>query len=322
MGDRLKYERFLWFHGRVKAGRHPNSVHLAEEFELSQRTAQRDIEFMRDNLKAPLEYSHEKKGYYYHDGSYELPALWFSEENIMALALAVRLASSIPDTKIKHKLCEFLQQVFHLQDAFKNICLEKISEKISVKNIEYSRVDEGYFHEIIDALFSESPVAIAYYSPHTNKRTLRTILPLHLIHYMGSWHIIAFCTKRRGLRDFALSRIKSVNRVAEEIALPPNLPSIKEYTRKNFGIMQGDETQEVCLKFSPAIAEWMTEQIWHPLQKLSFDSEGGLLMRFPVADFREIKRRILSYGADVKVLSPKSLARDLKDEIKRMGEVY
>lgn len=322
MGDRLKYERFLWFHGRVKAGRYPNSARLAEEYEISQRTAQRDIEFMLDNLKAPLKYSHEKKGYYYHDGSYELPALWFSEENIMAIALAVRLASSIPDTRIKHKLCEFLQHAFHLQDSYKNICLEKISDKISVKNIEYSRVDEGFFHEIIDALFRESPVAIAYYSPHTNKETLRTILPLHLIHYMGSWHIIAFCTKRKGLRDFALSRIKSVNHSTEKIILPADLPSIKEYTRKNFGIMQGDETQDVCLRFTPAVAEWIAEQIWHPLQKLSFDSEKGILMRFPVADFREIKRRILSYGSDVKVISPKKLAAEIKGEINKMGKVY
>lgn len=57
MGDRLKFERFLWFHERVKATGYPNAAHLSEKFEISPRTAQRDIEFMRDRMFAPLLYS-------------------------------------------------------------------------------------------------------------------------------------------------------------------------------------------------------------------------------------------------------------------------
>jgi predicted DNA-binding transcriptional regulator YafY len=48
------YERFLWFHNQVKAEKYPNSRTLAEKSELSRKTAQRDIEFMRDRLGAPL----------------------------------------------------------------------------------------------------------------------------------------------------------------------------------------------------------------------------------------------------------------------------
>ncbi|MEW6108971.1 MAG: YafY family protein [Nitrospirota bacterium] len=322
MGDRLKYERFLWFHGRVRSEKYPNASQLAERYEISPRTAQRDIEFMRDSLNAPLEYSHEKRGYFYNDRSYELPAHWFSEENIMALALAVRLASTIPDAGIKNKLCDFIEKITDIQGSDRKLCIENISEKISVKNIEYSRVDEKYFHEIVSALFQKKPVSIAYYSPHTNKKSVRTVLPLHLIHYMGSWHVIAFCTIRKNLRNFALSRIKSVSPTIEEIKLPGGLPSIKEYTRKHFGIMQSGETKEVRLRFSPSVAEWVLEQVWHPLQKVSFDDEGGLIMQFPVADFREIKRRILSHGSDVKVISPEELAREIREEIKKMGKIY
>lgn len=98
MSDRLKYERFLWFHSQVKAGKFPNAVNLAENFELSGRTAQRDIEFIRDHrLDAPLQYNHQHRGYCYTDDSYELPTLWINESNILALSLPVRLASTIPD---------------------------------------------------------------------------------------------------------------------------------------------------------------------------------------------------------------------------------
>jgi predicted DNA-binding transcriptional regulator YafY len=63
MPAKIVYERFLWFHNQVKAEKYPNSRILAERFELSQKTAQRDIEFMRDRLKAPLVYVPNKRSY-------------------------------------------------------------------------------------------------------------------------------------------------------------------------------------------------------------------------------------------------------------------
>jgi predicted DNA-binding transcriptional regulator YafY len=322
MGDRLTYERFLWFHGRVKAGRYPNARHLAEHYEISRRTAQRVIGFMQDRLKAPLAYDKPRNGYFYTQEGYELPPQWISEEDVIALALAVRLASSVPDTGVKSQLCKIFDTIFISKGGPPKLCHESICEKISVKNIEYSKVDERFFHEIVNALFLEKPVSIAYYSPHSRKKSERTILPLHLMHYMGSWHIIAYCSQKKELRDFALSRIKAISMSAEKITLPENLPSIKEYTRKTFGIMQGDEAREICLKFAPSVARWVSEQIWHPEQKVSSEKDGGLVLIFPVADFREVKRRILSFGAEVRVVWPEDLARALKEEIERMGKIY
>jgi len=322
MSDRLKYERFLYFHDRVKANLYPNARNLADEYEISNRTAQRDIEFMRDRLNAPLEYDHRKRGYFYSDSSYELPSLWGTEDNIVALALAVRLASSIPDTEIKQKLCELLKRILNLRYKDEKLCFDDISENISVKNVEYSRVDEELFHEAVNALFHKQPLTIAYYSPHKDEKTVRTILPLHLLQYMGSWHLIAYCTKRRWIRDFMISRIKQLTPASKEITLPENLPSIKEYIRKNFGIMQGGDAKEVCLKFTPSVAVWVQEQIWHPSQKVSFEKDGSLIMKFQVADFREIKRKILSYGANVRVIMPQKLAVEIKEEIEGMGRIY
>jgi predicted DNA-binding transcriptional regulator YafY len=321
MGDRLKYERFLWFHGRVKARTYPNARTLADEFELSCRTAQRDIEFMRDRMRAPLHYSSEHKGYAYTDSSFELPRLRLTEENIIAIALAVRLASSLPDAGMKQSLCSFLDDLLG-RTARPGLCSTDVAELISVKNIEYSEVSAPYFPGIAEALLKNLPLEIRYSSPHKKETTTRIILPLHLLLYMGSWHLIAWCSLKKGFRDFVVSRIGAVAPHVGALALPKNLPSVKEYVRKNFGIMQGEKGMTVKLRFSPAVAAWVREQVWHPAQKSTFGKDGSLTLGFPVADFREIRRRILFYGADAKVLSPKALALDLKQEIKRMGKVY
>ena len=230
MSDRLKYERFLWFHGQIKAGRFPHAGNLADNFELSGRTAQRDIEFIRDRLDAPLQYHRDKPGYCYSDTSYELPSLWIRESNILALSLAVRLTSTIPDQALKDQLCRLIDRIPLGTGDKSTSCLERLSSRISVKNIEYSQVDRGNFWQTFEALFAATSLHIVYYSLHTDTTIMRTIHPLHLMHYMGSWHLIAWCGTRMDLRNFALSRIRTSSVARENLTLPEDLPELKEYT--------------------------------------------------------------------------------------------
>jgi predicted DNA-binding transcriptional regulator YafY len=161
-----------------------------------------------------------------------------------------------------------------------------------------------------------------YYSPHNDEATNRDILPLHLLHYMGTWHIIAHCALKNGLRDFVLSRIRSVTPSAHVVQVREPASSVKEYIRKNFGIMTGSESFEVCLRFSPAVSPWLAEQVWHPAQQMRWEDGKTLCLTFPVADFREVKREILKYGAQVEVLTPETLREEVKREIENMGNLY
>lgn len=322
MGKKLAYERYHWFHGQVKAGRHPNARLLSEKFEVSQKQAQRDIEFIRDRLDAPLVYKYPQRGYEYDDISYELPPIWFKEDELLALCLALRLASTLPDQTLKKSLHAILEKFLTFRFLDSPPSMEEIEKKVSVKNIEYYKVDESVFHRVIDSLFRNGPLMISYYSPHKRELTKRVIQPLHLLCYMGSWHVIAFCTLKNELRDFALSRIRTIEPSSKPVPLPVPLPSIKEYIRENFGIMSGSESIEVCLRFSPEIADWISEQVWHSDQEIYPNEDKSICLKFPVADLREIRREILKYGANVEVLSPLQLRDEIKSEIKKMRRIY
>lgn len=318
MSERLKFERFVWFHTLVKQLRYPNSRNLVEEFEISERTAQRDIDFMRCNLQAPLVFDHCRNGYHYTDDAFEIPVHWLDEDNLLALALATRLASTIPDTAAKDDLCRLIGRMLRLSRNEGYACLDRLGDKVSVKNIEYARVDEQYFRLIVRALFDECALHITYRSPHSGTVTERTVQPLHLMHYMGSWHLLAWCAGKEALRDFALARLQAVELAAGPMQVPDNLPAIKELTRRHFGIMQGETTTTVTLRFSSHIAPRILEQIWHPEQQTSSEPAGSLLLSFPTADFRELIRNILSYGAEVRVVEPQELGDLVREEIEKM----
>jgi len=323
MTRKLSYERYAWFHGRIRAGTFPNAVKLAAEFGISPRQAQRDLEFMQERLHAPLRYNPGQRGYEYENNCYELPPVWLTQEELQALSLSLRLAAAIPDRKIKTALRELVEQILPARSAAA-IPLDPatLDEKVSIKNIAYYRVPEATFHAVTAALFGDLALKIAYHSPYADETTERIIRPLHLLCYMGNWHLIAFCGLRREMRDFAVSRILSVEPYTRTLPLPPGLSPPKEFIRRNFGLIAGDVSTTATLRFSPAIAPLVAQQQWHEAQQTALSADGFLTMSFPVSGFAEITREILKYGADVEVLAPEELRNAVKTEIGRMGKIY
>ena len=97
------YQRLIWFHNRVVENAYPNAGTLAEQFEISNRQAQRDIEYMRDSMNAPLLYCARKRGYLY-EKEYVLPSFFLSEsekETVRLLAKQSKELSSFGYGKYK-----------------------------------------------------------------------------------------------------------------------------------------------------------------------------------------------------------------------------
>lgn len=322
MSWQLVYERFMWFDARVKARAHPNAAALAARFEISPKTAQRAIAFMRDRLGAPLEYVPGRRGYRYLDEAYELPGAWIGGEELTALMVAYRLASTVPDQALKRSCGSILKRVLERHGAAAALSMEALEEKISVKNIGYYRTEDRVFHQVLEHLLAGTALGVEYYSPHRDETTRRDILPLHLLHYMGTWHIIAHCGMKNDLRDFVLSRIRGLCPAEGPIVSPHTPAAVKAYVRRHFGIMRSPATHQVRLRFAAAAAPWVAEQVWHPAQDAQSEPDGALTLSFPAADFREVKREILRYGAQVEVLAPPALREELKREIGAMHDLY
>jgi predicted DNA-binding transcriptional regulator YafY len=215
-----------------------------------------------------------------------------------------------------------MEKVLAQRSADARPSLRDLEEKVSVKNVAYSKVPKTVFHAVVTALFGERTLKITYRTPHKNETTERTVRPLHLLCYMGNWHLIAFCGLRGQIRDFALSRILSVQTSLEPLDLPPGLPPIKSHIRKNFGVIAGGRSTEVVLRFTPEVSPWVAEQEWHEAQEVSVDKDGSLRLSFPVSGFVEVAREILKFGAAVEVVEPKQLRDTIREEIRKMGTLY
>ena len=57
--------RMMKFHEWLMENRYPNCRQMAEEFEVSAKTVQRDVNFMRDRMSLPIEYDKGRFGFRY-----------------------------------------------------------------------------------------------------------------------------------------------------------------------------------------------------------------------------------------------------------------
>lgn len=67
--------RMLRLHERLMENRYPNCRQMAEEFEVAAKTVQRDINFMRDQMRLPIEYDKARFGFHYSRPVVALPAM-------------------------------------------------------------------------------------------------------------------------------------------------------------------------------------------------------------------------------------------------------
>lgn len=72
--------RIQWLHKKITEMSYPNAKRLAERFNISHRQAQRDVDFLRVKLNAPLAYDYEHKGFYY-TSEFALPVVLTSANN-------------------------------------------------------------------------------------------------------------------------------------------------------------------------------------------------------------------------------------------------
>jgi len=79
---------------------------------------------------------------------------------------------------------------------------------------------------------------------------------------------------------------------------------------------------DVELRFAPAVASRVLEATWHPSQRVERETDGSLRWTATVAGTIEIRLWILSWGADVEVIGPEELRRDVAATLERASQRY
>ncbi|GAM10342.1 hypothetical protein OR1_02631 [Geobacter sp. OR-1] len=319
MGEQLYLERFIWFDDKVRQGKYPNATTLAEKFEVDKKTAQRSIEHFRDRIFAPLEYDPVKKGYYYYE-KFEIPVARLSQNELLALLISKKLLSDASPGPLGEELNKVVDKLGTMIAAGMPGTISP-DQAFSFRWNGFYPSDSIFFSIVSSALLQGRLLSFCYYSPTSSACTMRTVEPHHLVNYMGTWHLVAWCRLRNEWRDFLLSRMSLCQ--AEEIRFEFRPETEwRPHLDETFGIFQNKERFDVTLRFTPERAKWIVGEIWHPEQVVELQEDGYLVMTIPVSHHAEILMEILRHGAQVEILRPDWLRAKIVEEARALAELY
>ena len=320
MGNQLYLERFIWFDNEVRNNRYPNATRLAEQFEISPKTAHRHLDHFRDRLLAPLEYDQSRKGFYYTDPTYQLPIMKLSQDELLALLISRKLITEASAGSLGEELGHISAKLGSLLAA--NLPGKAHPEEaFSFRWKGINPTEPVIFQNVTSALIQGKLLTFCYYSPSSSACTMRTVEPHHMVNYLGTWHLIAFCHLRNDWRDFVLGRMTLCKVENDSFAIKEK-QQWQPFLNDTFGIFQTKRSFNVKLKFSPERSRWIRGEIWHEGQTEEMQDDGSMIMIIPVSHEAEIMMEILKHGSHVEVLEPEWLREKVATELRKAADSY
>jgi len=306
----------------IRDGRFPNATRAAGELKVHPRTVHRDIEFLRDSLRAPLEYSRQMNGYFYREKDYALPLLRLTEGELVACFLAEQLLEQYKGTPYAADLATAFGKITSALPEKISIDLSHLKEAISFRPAATSHSEIGVFRQLARSVRESRQLELLYWSAWRNETCRRVVDPYHLAAVRGDWYLVAYCHLREDVRMFVPGRIRKIKETGQQFERPADF-QIGEYLDVSFRTVRGTgQPQIVRLRFRPTAARYIRERTWHPTEKVEIKKDGSLEMTFKVNHLLEVRRWVLSWGTECEVLAPAQLRDDVARELLMTARQY
>jgi predicted DNA-binding transcriptional regulator YafY len=321
--SRPPLERMMRMHQRLKAGRYPNCRKLADELEVSSKTVQRDIDFMRYRLGLPIEYDQLHFGFYYTEPVSSFPNIEISEGELIALYVGQKALAQYKGTSFEAPLSTAFRKITDgLRDTI-SVTWSDFDSAISFRSTGRTVADVHLFEQLSHAVFKQLEVRFDYKKPGAARYEQRYVQPYHLGCVENLWYLFAFDLDRAQLRTFALPRIRNV-RVSKARFRRPVEFSIGQYLEQSFGVFAKPTKAKyaVRISFDAFAAPRIGERQWHPSQKLKQLRNGGIELSLTLGNLEEIERWTLSWGSHAEVLGPTELKQRIAKTVSALADTY
>ena len=314
--SRPPLERMLRIHQAIHAGGFPNASTLARELEVSTKSIQRDLDFMRDRLDLPVEFNARRNGYHYTGEVSSFPTLHITEGEIVALVVAEKALQQYRGTSFEKPLISAIQKMEQSLPDTISLNLADIDRAISFRTRAEPILNLEIFDRLARAVAQRRQLELRYRKPGHDPEP-RVVDPYHLANINGEWYLFAYDHARKDLRTFAPARIQSVRMTGKTFERPQKF-SLEKRLRDSFGVHAGEGEYEVVIHFTPRAADYIREKIWHPSQALRDLRDGGLELTLRLSSLAEVERWILSWAGEATVVQPRELAESVRAAARRI----
>jgi proteasome accessory factor B len=303
--------RMKYIYERLKTQRRPNCSVLAEVLEVSPKTIQRDIDFMRYQLDLSIEYDQVRHGFFFDGEVAHFPTVHITEAELVALLVARKALEQYADAPFQKPLAAAFQKLTAGLENEIAFNWQDLETTFAFRPLGYAKRDLAAFETIASAVRERRELEFDYRKLEAEKPERRRVQPFSLLCVENQWYLRAYDRIRRDLRTFHLARIKNPKMLTQRFERPSGF-YVTESLVNSIGIYAGRETTEVALNFRDWAGRVVSERTWHPSQKLRQRADKTVELKLRVAITLEFERWLWSWGDAVEVLKP----LDLRDRVK------
>ena len=307
-------ERMTRIHQRLNSGgQFPNSTLLAEILDVSSKTIQRDIKFMKGCWNLPIVFNKSMGGYEYSEEVMDFPAIKLTEEEVFAFLIARNSIEKYKGTHLLEPLSRLYEKII-VQMGFKQSDrMKRIKEYISFRPAGWTKTKYRILDKLSKACRDRREISFTYDYPSKREQKRKKIKPIQLINHDNVWYLLVGNEQNKPGHFYSLARISNLKLHAATFA--PIIFSVEKFMENNFGIFRGDKVFDVQIIFDSFAAPYIKERKRNPSQKIKDRPDGQIDYSITVNHLVEIKAWIMSWGKHATVQGPQELINELRDEL-------
>jgi proteasome accessory factor B len=319
--DRPLWRRLQTIHHEIKEGRRPNTSSLSRKLAVSSKTVQRDIDYLRDELEAPIEFDRESNGYRYSRPDYVLPFLPVDGDDLFAIGVAAQVFALFGGTPVARDLKACYERLARLMPPAVRLRPEIVMEKLALR-APFRQIREEIWQAVSEAMQRGVALSIRYHRPGGPSEDSRFVHPYALVLSGRDWIMLAEDQSDGVVKSFYVARIMEATLTERRYVIPRGFDP-NAFFRDTFGLFVGGGPPfRFRVRFSREVAEEIRELHWHPDQKLETGPDGEVVLELPARSVQEARRFVLPYGSDARVLSPPELVEDVRRELEKTAKGY
>ncbi len=234
----------------------------------------------------------------------------------LSLFLSQQLLLPLAGTQFGDGLDSAVRKVRAILPARALNYFDDLGETLLVKNLahhDYSDQDQD-IRLINDAVRSESVLRLRYASASTGKEIASEFHPYGMVLLQASLYCVGYLVESEGIRLLKVTRITAVSRLKKRFTRPDDF-SLAKFVKGSFGVFRSGEHAKIRAEFTGWAATNVQEMSWHSSQKIVASRNGKVTATFEVTGTVEFKRWVLGFGRYCRVLTPKSLIIELREEL-------
>ena len=211
---------------RAVAPRPRSARWLADRFEMSSRTIERDLSALQQS-GVPIWAEPGRAGGFCLDKGRTLPPVNLTPEEAVAMTVALQRMEGTPFRGAAGSALRKLVAAMHQDDA---AAASELAGRVHLLGTDDAPLSVP--HLIADALADRRVLRIGY-ADCEGVATTRDIEPLGYVGKAEAWYLVAWCRSRDALRAFRIDRITTVSITAE-------VPQPRTVTREDLDIPYGE----------------------------------------------------------------------------------